>query len=268
MTSQNVDRPEPAAPTAPTTHEVDGRLGVLTLQRPPANALGYQLIDGLSAACDGFDAAGVKVVVVHSTVPGFFAAGADLKLLAGLDRATFEAYLDRLRSVLDRIEVARWITIAAIDGFALGGGLELALACTLRVASHRAKLGVPEVKLGLLPGAGGTQRLPRMVPRGAALDLLLTGRSASGEEALRWGIVERLVEDAEAEAGARSWANDFLNGPVDAYAAIKRCADAARDLPLADGLAVEKDEVLTLFDTSDGREGVAAFVEKRPPNFA
>jgi enoyl-CoA hydratase len=259
--------PGSAGPSAPTAFQVDGGLGLLTLQRPPANALGEGLVDGLAAACDGFDAVGVKVVVVRSSVPGYFAAGADLKLLGSLDRSSFEAYLDRLRGVLDRIEAAPWVSVAALDGFALGGGLELALACTLRVASARARLGVPEVKLGLLPGAGGTQRLPRMVPRGAALDLLLTGRSAGGEEALRLGLIDRLVDDDSVDAAAREWAASFADGPGLAYAAIKRCVDAAGTGALRDGLGAERAEVLDLFDTADGREGVAAFLEKRAPRF-
>jgi enoyl-CoA hydratase/carnithine racemase len=240
---------------------------VLTLERPPANAIGPALVDSLHEAADGFDDAGVKVVVVRSTVPGFFVAGADLKALRGFDEASFGDYLSRVNDVLDRIERSSWISIAAIDGFALGGGLELALACTFRVATNRARLGVPEVKLGLLPGAGGTQRLPRALPRGTALDLLLTGRSMEGPEAHRVGLVERLVGDGGAEAEARRWAGELEAGAAGAYAAIKRCADAARDLDLADGQAVERREVLDLFASVDGREGVAAFVEKRPPRF-
>jgi enoyl-CoA hydratase/carnithine racemase len=247
--------------------EVAEGVGLLTLQSPPANAIGPALVDGLAEACDSFDAASVKVVVVLSTVPRFFAAGADLKALVGFDRTSFGEYLGRTNDIFDRIERSDWISIAAIDGFALGGGLELALACTLRVASARARLGVPEVKLGLLPGAGGTQRLPRALPRGTALDLLLTGRSVEGPDALRIGLVERQVGNGEAEAEARRWAAEFAEGAGGAYAAIKRCADAARDLDLSDGQAVERREVMDLFESEDGREGVAAFVEKRPPRY-
>jgi hypothetical protein len=120
------------------------------------------------------------MVVVRSEVPGFFAAGADLKLLAATDASGFADYLDGLRGVLERIATLPQLSVAAIDGFALGGGLELAMACTVRVATPRSRLGVPEIKLGLLPGAAGTQRLPRLVGRGAALDLLLTGPRSSG----------------------------------------------------------------------------------------
>jgi enoyl-CoA hydratase/carnithine racemase len=259
--------------TEPTTGPVGvdvlgGGVVRVTLQRPPANALGEGVISGLEAACDQADAARAGAVVVTSSVPGFFAAGADLKLLRGFDRAGFLDYLDRLRAVFDRVATSPWLSVAAVDGHALGGGLELAMACTLRVASERARLGVPEVKLGLLPGAAGTQRLPRLVGRGPALDLLLSGRSMGGAEAQRVGLVDRLVADGEADAEALAWAGAFASGPRQAHAAIVRCVDAARDLPYAEGIEVEKRELAVLFDSDDGREGVRAFVEKRPPRYA
>lgn len=254
--------------TGPVSAEdAGGGVVRVTLQRPPANALGDAVIDGLDAACDTADAAGAGAVVVTSTVPGFFAAGADLHLLRTLDGPGFLAYLDRIRAALDRIATAPWVSIAAIDGHALGGGLELAMACTLRVASSRATLGVPEVKLGLLPGAAGTQRLPRLVGRGPALDLLLSGRSMGGEEALRTGLVDRLVAAGRADDEALTWARSFAAGPRPAHAAIVRCVDAARDLPYAEGVEVEKRELAVLFDSDDGREGIRAFLEKRPPRF-
>lgn len=257
----------PVVDDDPVTCEIDGRVGTVTLRRPPANALGDAVIAGLAAACDQLDAAAVGVAVVRSRVPGYFVAGADLHLLAHVDRDGFRDYLGRLRGVLDRVAHARWLSIAAIDGYALGGGLELAMACTLRVASHRSRLGVPEVKLGLLPGATGTQRLPRLIGRGPALDLLLSGRPATGEEAHRLGLVDRLTPNGEPDDQARAWAGDLAAGPGAAHAAIVRCVDAAGDLPLADGLGVEEREVVALFDTDDAREGVAAFLEKRPARF-
>ena len=163
---------------------VDG-VTTITLSRPPANALGEPIIAGLAAAFDQAEADNSAVIVITSAVSGFFAAGADLTLFDNLDQAGFLDYLDRLRAQIERAHTGPWVSIAAVDGHALGGGLELAMACTLRVASAGAKLGVPEVKLGLLPGAAGTQRLPRLVGRGAAIDLLLTGRSVGGSEALQ-----------------------------------------------------------------------------------
>ena len=165
------------------------------LNRPPANALGPAITEGLHAALDEADAAAPKVLIVSSGLPGFFAAGADIKHMTTVDATSFKAYGDGLRSGLDRLAAHPALSIAAIDGLALGGGLELAMACTLRVAGADAKLGLPEVKLGLIPGAGGTQRLPRLVGRGAALDIMLTGRQIEADR----GIADRADRPAGGE---------------------------------------------------------------------
>lgn len=235
----------------------------LTLARPPANALGEPIIAGLAVAYDRAEADGARVVVIRSEVERFFAAGADLTLFEGLEVDGFLEYLDRLRTQIERAATGPWVSLAVIEGLALGGGLELAMACTLRVASTSALLGVPEVKLGVLPGAAGTQRLPRLVGRGAALDLLLTGRSVGGADAHRIGLVDRLTEPGDADAVAMGLASELAAGPRQAHAAILRCVDAADRLELAEGMAFERDEVGVLFESPDGREGVAAFLEKR-----
>jgi len=161
----------------------DGVLCIV-LERPPANALGLPIVEGLNAALEFADGdPGVKVVVVTSRIPGFFAAGADIKHMATVDSAGFHAYGEALRGALARLATAERVSIAAVDGLALGGGLELAMACTLRIGSVAAQFGLPEVKLGLIPGAGGTQRLPRLVGRGRALDIILTGRQVDAAEA-------------------------------------------------------------------------------------
>ncbi len=247
---------------------VQDRIATITMHGEPANALGEELKAGLTGALDEAEAAGARVLVLTSSVPGYFAAGADLKLLGEADRAGFEEYLDGLRAVIERVAALAQPSIAVIDGYALGGGLELAMACTMRVASARSRLGVPEIKLGLFPGAGGTQRLPRLVGRGAALDLLLTGRSVAGDEAARIGLVDLVAGEAEIDAEAMRIAASLAAGPFDALAATVRCVDAARDLPLAEGLAVERDEILNLFDSTDAREGIAAFLGRRRPIFS
>ncbi len=238
-----------------------GGVATITLDSPPANALSHALLAALRDAVAAPPVRSARVVVVGSRVTRFFAAGADLKLLAMLDRTGFAAYLAVLRGVLDELAALPQPTIAAIGGMALGGGLELALACTLRVASHEARLGVPEVRLGLLPGAGGTQRLPRLIGRSRALDLLLTGRAVHGEEALRLGLVDRLAIDAD--AAAEALAVQIAAFPAAATQAIGRCVDAAVGDDLGPGMRTELDELLALFAGDEGRAGIQAFIARR-----
>ncbi|GAA1530080.1 enoyl-CoA hydratase/isomerase family protein [Nocardioides humi] len=241
---------------------------VVTMDRPPANALGIPLLDGLHAAIDAAEQAGdVKVMVITSAREGFFAAGADIKHMSTIDAASFLAYGDRMRAVNDRLAAAGWISIAAVDGLALGGGLELAMACTLRVAGPRAKLGLPEVRLGLIPGAGGTQRLPQLVGRGRALDIMLTARQVPADEALRIGLVDRLAED-DVVKGALELAGDLVGSSLPAQLAVVRTVDAAFAMPLEEGFAFEAQQEQGLFEDGEAAEGIAAFVAKRPPSFA
>lgn len=250
---------------AVVTWSADGPAFVVTMSNPPANQLGTGLVDGLTAALDEFDGSPARVLVIRSAIGGFFAAGADIKLMATADLAVFRAYGASLRKVLDRIAALDRPSIAAIGGRALGGGLELALACSLRTASTSAVLGLPEPKLGLIPGAGGTQRLPRLVGRGRALDLLLTGRDLVAAEALAIGLVDRVADDAAAAASDLASQLAALSRP--GLAAILRCVDDASELPLTEGLAREARRVEQLFDSNDGREGLAAFLARRPARF-
>jgi enoyl-CoA hydratase len=263
--------PEPTVQAQPAvTWEAagDGALTIL-LDRPPANALGLPLVEGLHAALDHADAnADAKVLVVASRIEGFFAAGADIKHMATIDNVGFRAYGDALRGVLDRLAEPERISVAAVDGLALGGGLELAMACTLRVGSARARFGLPEVKLGLIPGAGGTQRLPRLVGRGRALDIILTGRQVDATEAHAIGLIDRLVDDGQAEAAALAIARELAGHSLPALRAATRCVDVSLDVPLPEGSAHEAREAQALFEAGEAREGIAAFLEKRPPRFA
>jgi enoyl-CoA hydratase len=241
----------------------------VTLSSPPANPLGKAIIGGLSDALDAADAAGdIRVLVIESSVPGFFAAGADIKLMSSIDSAGFAEYGDQLRATLNRLAGPGRLSVAAVEGVALGGGLELAMACTLRVAGTSAKFGLPEVAIGLIPGAGGTQRLPRLVGRGRALDIMLTARQVDSTEALAIGLVDRVVDEGGASEAALALATTLVRSSSLAQAAIVRVVDAAFDLPLSEGMALERDEVGALFDHGDGREGLAAFIEKRRPNFS
>jgi enoyl-CoA hydratase len=234
---------------------------------PPANPVGPALLDGLDAAADAVVQTGAGTLVICSAVEGFFAAGADIKHMRSLDPTGFAAYGMHMRRVYDRIESLSAVSIAAIEGLALGGGLELALACTWRIGSGEAQLGVPEVKLGLIPGAGGTQRLPRMIGRSRALDMLLTGRNVAGEEAHAIGLLDRLVEPGTALTVACEIARQLSGYSAPALAAIHRCVDAAMTSSLADGSAIEAAEEQLLFEEGEGREGIAAFVERRRPDF-
>jgi enoyl-CoA hydratase len=254
--------------TSAVTWTVEGPVFVVRLANLPANQLGQALIDRLAAALDTFDASDARVLVIASALDGFFAAGADIKLMGSADRATFAAYGASMRSVLDRIAALSRPSIAAIEGRALGGGLELALACTLRVGSADARLGLPEPKLGLIPGAGGTQRLPRLIGRGRALDMMLTAREVKAAEGHRIGLLDRLVDSGSAESAAIQLAGELAVLSLPALDALMRCVDDASELPLAEGMAREAARVEALFDSRDGREGLAAFIAKRPANFA
>jgi enoyl-CoA hydratase/carnithine racemase len=260
---------ETSSPATGAVHwAVDGSVRTIELDSPPANALGYELIDGLDAALSDAEGARARVLVLTSARDRFFAAGADIKLMAAVDDAAFAEYGDRLRRVLDRLDAYPGVTIAAIEGLALGGGLELALACTLRVAGADAQFGLPEVKLGLIPGAGGTQRLPRLVGRGRALDIILTARRVESDEAHSIGLVDRLVDAGNALQAAHELAAGLLTSSAPALLATIRSVDAAHSMPIDEGFAVERDEVGRLFSEEEGAEGIRAFVEKRKPRFS
>jgi enoyl-CoA hydratase len=254
--------------TTVTWHAVADGVMQFVLDRPPANALGFPIVNGLSAALDAADTAGAHVLVVSSARPGFFAAGADIKYMIDAELEAFQAYGDALRAVLDRLAEPSRVSVAAVDGLALGGGLELAMACTLRVAGQGAVLGLPEVKLGLIPGAGGTQRLPRLVGRGRALDIMLTGRQVTAAEAHAIGLVDRLVSEGSATEEALTFAGELRALSLPAQQALIRTVDAAFDRPLADGCRYEVEQVAEVFEHGEAREGMAAFLAKRRPEFA
>lgn len=254
--------------SAAVSWQADGAVLHITLNRPPANALGPAIVDGLHAALDAAQQISPKVLVVSSALDGLFAAGADIKHMTTVDAASFREYGDTLRSGLERLANQPALSIAAIEGLALGGGLELAMACTLRVAGADARLGLPEVKLGLIPGAGGTQRLPRLVGRAAALDLMLTGRQIDTEEALRIGLIDRLVAPGAAVATAHALAHELCAASAPAQQAVLRTVDAAGELELNAGLAFEVEQIQQLFEDGEAAEGLRAFVEKRKPEFA
>ena len=248
--------------------EVSDDLVLARLVHGPANQLSPPVLDGLDAAADAVHSSGAAALVIASGLDGFFAAGADIKHMRSLKAPAFAAYGARMRTVFARIAALDAITVAAIEGLALGGGLELALACKLRIGSPTARLGVPEIKLGLIPGAGGTQRLPRVVGRSRALDLLVTGRQVDGSEAHAIGLLDRLVGEGEAEAVACAIACQVASLSAPALVATDRCLDAAFAMNLEDGIAFEAAQEQALFQDGEALEGLAAFVDRRPPVFA
>jgi len=249
--------------------EVSDAVAVVTLNRPKVlNALNAALFADLDAAMTALGADdAVRVVIMTGAGEKAFAAGADIEELARVSQAEGQALAERGQRVFGRIENLGKPVIAAVNGFALGGGCELALACTVRIASETAKLGQPEVKLGLIPGYGGTQRLPRLVGKGAALKLLLTGEIVSAAEALRIGLVEEVVPAAELMTRTRALAGTIAGmAPI----AVRQCLTAVHggyDLPLGEALAYEAALFGLCCGTADKTEGTLAFLEKRAPKW-
>lgn len=245
----------------------DGDLAIITLNRPEAlNALSFQVLKDIGAAIDKAADMDIRGLVFTGAGEKAFCAGADIKELMG--RAVMEersgAELgQRAFAKLDSFKVP---TIAAINGYAFGGGLELAMACTFRIASAKAKLGLPEVKLGLIPGYGGTQRLPRLVGEARAMEIVLTGKTLDAQEALSIGLVNRVVDGDVLEA-AKAFAKEFTIFGLPALSLARSAIQRALDLPINEGLKVEADLSTIAYRTADAAEGLSAFVEKRKATF-
>jgi enoyl-CoA hydratase len=249
--------------------ETRGGVAFVTVNRPARlNALDARTIDELDAAFAQVSTdPTVRGVLLAGAGERAFVAGADVRELEGLDAAAARDLSERGQRLLDRVEWLGKPVVAAVSGFALGGGCELALACHVRVASEGATFGVPEVKLGLMCGYGGTQRLPRLVGKGRALEMLLTGEAVGAEEALRIGLVNRVVSKerllGEAEAVVRKMTQ---NAPL-ALRATLEAVNGGTDRPLAEALEGEAALFGDVAATSDAREGTRAFLEKRAPRF-
>ena len=247
--------------------EVTDGIGTIRLDRPPMNALNTAIQEGIRAAADRAAADdAVRAVVVYGGEK-VFAAGADIKEMAGMGYAAMAARGPGLSSAFDAVARIPKPVVAAITGYALGGGCELALACDWRVAAADAKLGQPEITLGVIPGAGGTQRLARLVGPAKAKDLVMSGRFVDAGEALAMGLVDRVVPAGEVYEAALALVRPYVNGPALALRAAKLAVDRGLQLDLASGLAFESQLFAALFGTHDKAEGMAAFVEKRKPDF-
>jgi enoyl-CoA hydratase len=246
-----------------------GTVATVTIDRPEArNALDAETLDALDAALEALDGDGeVRAAVLTGAGERAFVAGADIKAMAGLDAAGARAFAERGQRVAERIEALRVPVLAAVNGVALGGGCELALACDFIYAARTAKLGLPEVGLGVIPGFGGTQRLPRRIGAARAAELIFTGRAIDAEEALRIGLVNEVVEPAELLPRTQAVAADIAaRGPL-AVAAAKRALRDGADRPLAGALELERAAFAALFATQDQKEGMRAFVDKRSPHW-
>jgi len=247
----------------------EDRVAILTIDRPRANSLSRQALMELDAAFAQVAADPQVKVIIITGGGGLFSAGADIAEISEfMGYADAKAMAEQGQAVLNRIESASKPVIAAINGrFALGGGNELAMACHLRVAEEGVRLGQPEIRLGLIPGWGGTQRLPRLIGDGRALELMLTGEQVDAAEAQRIGLVNRVVPAGQALAEARALAQVIAQWSAPALAAILQSVRRGRDATFAEGLSGEADAFAHICETEDKREGVSAFLQKRPPRF-
>jgi enoyl-CoA hydratase len=249
--------------------EQRGPAGIVTVDRPKAlNALDAATLGELRGAVRELSAKqGIAGIVLQGAGEKAFVAGGDISAMATMAPMEAQRYSEEGHALLLQLRDAPQVTVAAVQGYALGGGLELALMCDLRVASEDAVLGLPEVSLGVIPGFGGTQRLPRIVGEARALELLLTGDRVPAQRALELGLVNKVVPRAQLlEAALEFVARVAKNGPL----AVRVAKDTARrglDMPLAAGLALEARAFATTFATRDQREGMAAFLERRPPSY-
>lgn len=245
----------------------DEEFAVLTIRRPSAlNALSFELIGQIGECIKQAGRSSARALIITGEGDKAFCAGADIKELQsrGLAAQREGAELGQaVFALLDRLPIP---SIALVNGFAFGGGCELALACTLRLALPNAKFGLPEVKLGLIPGYGGTQRLPRLVGVGRALEIVMTGRTVSAEEALSMGLVNRIVQPPGLDA-AKAYAREFSGHGLRALQFAREAIQRAEDLPLNDGLRMEADLSTLAYRTADAQEGMQAFVEKRKATF-
>ncbi|MBD3170109.1 MAG: hypothetical protein GF307_11545 [candidate division Zixibacteria bacterium] len=249
--------------------EKEGSLAVVTINREKAlNALNADIISELFAAWSELeDDKEIRAVILTGAGEKAFVAGADINELNKLDSIGGLEFANRGQSLFWKIENSELVTIAAVNGFALGGGCELAMACDIRLAADTAKMGQPEVNLGIIPGYGGTQRLTRLVGEGTAKLLIFTGDMVDGSEALRIGLVDRVYPAADLIEEAKKLAGKILSKGPAAITSAKRCVNMASNSTLDSGLKFEVTEFGAICATEDSKEGTAAFLEKRKPDF-
>jgi enoyl-CoA hydratase/carnithine racemase len=244
--------------------ETDQAVATIRLARPPMNALNAQVQDEIAAAAErvaGDDDIRAAIIYGGEKV---FAAGADIKEMADASYGRMAVDTRRLQAAFTAVARIGKPVVAAITGYALGGGLELALCADFRVAGESAQVGQPEILLGVIPGAGGTQRLPRLIGPARAKDIIFTGRFVGAQEALAIGLVDRVVPDAEVYDAARALVKRYASGPALALRAAKQAIDDGLDVDLATGLEIERLNFAGLFATEDQRTGMRSFIENGP----
>jgi enoyl-CoA hydratase/carnithine racemase len=259
-----VPRPDAGWEDSPLKLETRGAVAIAWLDRPPANSLSPDAVAALRRAWEQASASGVRAFVIASANDRLFCAGADIKAFTGMDEPAARAYIAATHELFRSFERSRIVTIAAVNGLALGGGCELAMACDLRIAAESARFGQPEIKLGIIPGFGGTQRLARLVGPAKALEMNLTGEPISAQDAVAAGLANRVVPNGELLGTALELAQGLAAQAPLAVEHVKRLSGSAE---LDAGLAAEQEAFAAVFFSADAREGISAFLEKRAPQF-
>ena len=249
--------------------EQNGAVAVVTIDRPKAlNALNPDVLSQLYQEMERLDCdESVRAVVLTGAGEKAFVAGADIAAMSTMDPEEAQVFTRNGHRTMDRIAAMRKITIAAVNGFALGGGCELAMACDIRVASEKARFGIPEATLGVIPGFGGTQRLPRLVGLGMAMELLATGRQVKADEAKEIGLVNRVVAADALMDTCLQLAQKIAGNSMSAIALGKKCVHSGLEMDLDKALQLEQQAFALTFATADQKEGMSAFLEKRPASF-
>ncbi|HEY0804321.1 MAG TPA: enoyl-CoA hydratase-related protein [Pseudonocardiaceae bacterium] len=246
------------------TLDVEDGIGTIRLNRPPVNALNKQMQDEIAlAATEADNRADVRAVIVYGGQK-CFAGGADIKEMVEMSHAEMTARAPKLSGAFAMVAAIRKPTVAAIAGYAFGGGLELALCTDRRIVGDNVKLGQPEILLGIIPGAGGTQRLARLIGPAKTKDIVFTGRTVLTDEAMAIGLVDEVVAPDDVYEAARTWAAQFTSGPAMAIAAAKQAIDGGLDTDLATGLKLESHVFAALFATDDQEDGMRSFLANGP----
>lgn len=249
---------------------IDNGIGIISFNRPPANAYDTRMLTELTAAVHRVaDDASVRVAIIRSANPKFFCTGADISTLQESTRAQFANFLTIAQESVDAIGRTPKLFIAAIAGHCIGGGLEIALGCDFRLASAgKYRLGLAEVNLGLSPGMGGTQRLPRLIPKSKALHMMVTGDPVGPEDALALGLIDRVIPAEQFDDEVMAYARKLASGPTMAQGYIKLSMNHGLETSLTQGLAIERAHQSQLFASEDVAEGLRSFLEKRPAQFS